>query len=61
MIRWCFAECKKCVIKTDEDSFEYVAVLTSHNVKETGVDFFNEVELKFSTIKRQAIIKKEIK
>ena len=39
-------------IKTDEDSFEYIAVLTSFDVKETGIDFYNEVVLTFSAIKR---------
>ena len=46
------AECQTCSIKTDEDSFEYIAVLTSFDVKETGIDFYNEVVLTFSAIRR---------
>lgn len=46
------AECKNCVIKTDEEKFEYVAVLTNFNVVETGIEFYNEVTLTFGAIRR---------
>lgn len=46
------AECKSCVLTTGGDAFEYVAVLTSYKMEETGVDFFNELELTFGVIKR---------
>lgn len=46
------AECKNCVIKTDEEKFEYVAVLTNFNVVETGVEFYNEVTLTFGAVRR---------
>lgn len=50
------AECQSCTIKTDEDNFEYVAVLTGYTVTETGVNFYNEVELTFSAIKRLPMV-----
>lgn len=50
------AECQSCIIKTDEDRFEYVAVMTAYNVVETGVEFFNEVTLTFSAIKRLPMV-----
>lgn len=50
------SECKDCIIKTSDDNFEYVAVLTSYNVIETGVEFFNEVALTFGVIKRFPLI-----
>ena len=50
-------ECKDCIITTDEDNFEYVAVLTNYNVVETGIDFYNEVTLTFSAVKRLALVK----
>lgn len=46
------AECRNCIIRTDRDRFEYIAVLLSFNVKETGVNFYNEVTLDFGVIKR---------
>ena len=46
------AECRTCSIKTGEDNFEYIAVLTSFDVKETGIEYYNEVVLTFSAIKR---------
>lgn len=49
-------ECKNCVIKTDEDEFEYVAVLTSVDVRETGIEYFNEVVLTFSAIRRLGLV-----
>lgn len=50
------AECCNCIIRTDEDRFEYAAVLTSYAVKETGVDFYNEVTLTFSAVKRLPLV-----
>lgn len=49
-------ECSECVIKTDEDEFEYVAVLTSVDFRETGIEFFNEVILTFSAIRRLGLV-----
>lgn len=49
------AECRKCTIKTDDDSFEYLSVLTEFDIEETGVDFYNEVTLVFSVIKRMPL------
>ena len=54
------AECKNCIIKTSEDSFEYIAVMTDFSVVETGVDFYNEVTITFSVIKRLPIVTKEL-
>lgn len=50
------AECQNCIIKTDEDRFEYAAVLTTYNVVETGVEYFNEVNLTFGVIKRLPMV-----
>lgn len=52
------AECQACTIKTDEDNFEYVAVLTGYKVTETGVEFYNEVELTFTAIRRLPMVTK---
>ena len=49
------AECRQCVIKTDEDDFEYLSVLTEFDIEYTGVDYYNEVVLTFSTIKRMPL------
>lgn len=49
------AECRQCTIKTDEDSFEYLAVLTAYDIEYSGVDFYNEVTLTFSVIKRMPL------
>lgn len=49
-------ECKKCLIKIEGDIFEYPAVLTSYTVKNTGVEFFNEVSLTFVAIKRYSLV-----
>ena len=46
------AECRNCIIRTDRDRFEYIAVLSNFSVKETGVSFYNEVTLDFGVIKR---------
>lgn len=53
------SECKECTIKTSEDNFEYIAVMTDFNVKETGVDFYNEVEITLSAIKRLQMVEVE--
>lgn len=50
------AECQECIIKTDEDRFEYVAVLTAFDVVETGIEFYNEVTLTFSAVKRLPMV-----
>lgn len=50
------AECQTCIIKTDEDRFEYVAILTGYDVIKTGVGFFREVSLTFSAIKRFPLV-----
>ena len=55
------SECKNCIIKTSEDSFEYVSVMTDFDVKETGVEFYNEVTITFSAIKRLPVVTKEVK
>lgn len=49
------AECRNCVIKTDDDSFEYLSVLTEFLIEATGVDYYNEVTLTFSVIKRMPL------
>ena len=46
------AECEQCIINTPTDGFEYVAVLTAVTVKPTGVDFYNQVDLTLTAIKR---------
>lgn len=50
------AECRGCTIKTDEDEFEYDAVLTAYNVIETGVELYNEVTLTLSAVKRLPLV-----
>lgn len=46
------AECEQCIISTPTDGFEYAAVLTGMAVKPTGVDFYNQVDLTLTAIKR---------
>lgn len=50
------AECSNCVIEIEDSEFEYVAVLVDFSVAETGVDFFNEVSLTFTAIKRARLV-----
>lgn len=45
-------ECQDCLIKAEEEHFEYAAILSSFNVKDTEVDFYTEVELVFKAVKR---------
>ena len=52
------AECRSCIIKTDEDNFEYVSILTGYDVVETGVEFYNEVSLTFSAVRRLPLVSK---
>ncbi len=56
-------EAKECVIKTEDDDFEYVCLLTRKAVIPTGINFWNQVDLTFVTIKRyplkRAIIDKQ--
>lgn len=51
-------ECGECVLRIGESEFEYASVLTAFNVKDTGIDFYNEVELSFSAIKRLPLVTK---
>lgn len=50
------SECQNCIIKVDNESFEYVAILTAFDFSETGVDFYNQVELTFSAVKRLPLV-----
>ena len=49
-------ECKDVLIKREGDEFEYVSLLQSFEVKDAGVDFWNTVTMKFSTIRRYGLI-----
>ena len=50
------AECSNCVIKIEDSEFEYIAVLTGFSISETGIDFFNEISLTFTAVKRSGIV-----
>lgn len=50
------AECRRCVFSTDEDPFEYDAVLTGYDYEETGVPYFTLVELRFAVVKRLPMV-----
>jgi hypothetical protein len=46
------AECEQCLLSTPTDGFEYAAVLTGMSVKPTGVEFYNQVDLTLTAVKR---------
>lgn len=50
------SDARTCVFETDEESFEYDAVLTKFNIEETGIMWYNKVSLEFAVVKRLPLV-----
>lgn len=53
-------ECKTCIIKREEEDFEYASILDSFEIEETGVDYWNLVKLKLLSVKRYSLVRHKI-
>lgn len=47
---------RKCVVKIDEETFEYDGVLTKFDIEETGVLWYNKVSLELAVVKRLPLV-----
>lgn len=50
------ADCKDCIITIENETFEYVCVLTKYDIQKFAIDYWNIVTLEFIAIKRLPLV-----